>query len=473
MNARIYASLFRWQDKVLLVVFTFFLTTIAFIGSVPTRHGAAAHADSIIFLLMPPVVLGSLLAGIWNRPLQRPASALCPHLQDVLFRWHAGFVVAAAIIWVAITHGIEPAMPLVAALGIAGAMFTLPLALGVGQPPAPTGARLVTSLWAIIVGANLGSSWLKGWQPAFLAHTQTIGTAGFVLAAFNLWHVRKRKAPARTTRTPSTKEATDILAWLRSFLRGSRDEPVASFKNTCRLYPKRESSLRLLIRGAAEESPLGWSALSGLMLGPVLFHPWVNGRIDGYPLGWYHVVYSPNGTQASLVALIVASVAFSLRPGLLRADALYPLSRQRRAEVAFATSATSFALNYAVLAGGSTSLAAIVGWYFHLPMPADLAGEFLVRMAMVLPFMPLVRRAALSLEESQNFFAILFLIGSVMSLLFLAQMFVLRAGLAVGAIACIAAIVVSQLAYYGSLRRFYTTQDLIRRDAIRPTLVEA
>lgn len=466
MNARIYASLFRWQDKVLFVLFAGFFTAMAFLHSIPKDP---TDAEISLSLLLPPFVLSAFIVRIWNQPLQRPISALCPDLQKVLFRWNVGVVLAFATGWAAIMHRVQPALSLTSAIGIAGALCTLPLAFSVGQPAVPAKARLGMTLWAIIIGANLGSSSLRAVGPAFLAHSTWFGAAGFGLTAINLRLTQRRKSPAYSTQIRTAKETAGISDWLNSLFGRSSTDPDARPKSLT--YRSRGTSLLRWVQAAADESPRGSIGAAGLMFSVVALHPLLFRQGGGYPMGWYDAVFSQ--AAAPLIVLVVVSIAFSLLPGLLRTDGLYPISRRQRAQVAFAASAQSFAFNYLVIAGGSVALAVAAAWYLKLPMPVQPLAEFLVRMAGVIPFMPLVRRAALYLEDSQNLFEILFLIGCVMGLMAFAQILLLNAGIEVGAVVCVVAIIVSQVAYYASLRRFYTKSDLIRRGTTTQlTLVE-
>lgn len=131
MNARIYASLFPRQEKILFLVFAGFFALMAFGISIGNREMDVSMLG--ISFLFPPLGLGAFLAESWNQPLRRPTTALLPGLQPTLFRWHIRVVMTAAISWAAIVHFLEPRIPLVAAIGISAGMFTLSLVLSIGK----------------------------------------------------------------------------------------------------------------------------------------------------------------------------------------------------------------------------------------------------------------------------------------------------------------------------------------------------
>jgi hypothetical protein len=473
MNAEIYGSLFRLRDKILFVACTSFLALQAFLASVPKRQGRS-EVDATLFLLFPPLILGAVLAGIWNKPLQRQVSALCPNIQPVLFRWHISLVLIAAVGWAVIAHAIEPALSLFAAIGISSAMFTLPLPFGIGQPMRRTGIRFIFPLVGLVIGAALGPLPTERLGAKILSHASSIGALGFVLTGINLWLTQKRKPRAVVAQAPTSDEIPSLRDLFGRIFPSIRQQREVLPEKPSPTYPARGASLFRWVQAAFEESPHGWLFRLGGMLGFSLFCPWLLQRAADYPVGWYRTVFSPNGSgnaTGSMTALIVVLFVSGLKPGLLRTGQLYPISRQRRVTIAFATSAASFALDFFVIVGGSLCSAWIVGWYLDLPLPVRPASEFVVRMAMVLPFMPMVRRAGLRLEQSQSFMEILILIGGVLVLLFVAESLLLEAGLQTGALVCVASIVTSQFLYYSSLRKFYTKGDLVRRGDIHRSVM--
>jgi len=156
-------------------------------------------------------------------------------------------------------------------------------------------------------------------------------------------------------------------------------------------------------------------------------------------------------------------VAFSLGTGRLRTGHLYPISRRQRATVEFAASAASFGISFLGIVGGSVLAGWLVGRWSGLPLFPQPALEFIIRMAMVVPFMPLIRRGALQLEFSQSWVQLFLIIGIVAIFVIASQSLVLAWGLRVGALICLTSIIVSQFAYYAALRQFYTKRDLFQR----------
>jgi hypothetical protein len=84
-------------------------------------------------------------------------------------------------------------------------------------------------------------------------------------------------------------------------------------------------------------------------------------------------------------------------------------------------------------------------------------------MAMVVPFMPLMRWGGLHLELRQSTVELFLFIAAVAVLVTLGQSFVFNWGLRAGIAVALGSIVISQLIYYTALRRFYYYSDFIQR----------
>lgn len=463
MTPKIYASLFRRRDKVAFIASVGIFTLSALAVS-PSSKRLEGSGLALMLILIPPLCLGALFAEVWKKLLQRSSTALAPGVQRTLFQWHSSVILAGAIGWGVIVHWIQPAIPLAAAIGISAGMSTLPLPFTLGRPLRPKNARLWRGLFWFWISINVPHLLGREWVTQFLMHAPVIGAAGVVLTLVNLWFAQKKRRPAipvspRNNRLGFGKQ---LAAIFRRFTQGKTCESNPTWS-----YPPRGTSLLHWVRAAFQERPSGFSInVAGCVL-VLLIHPFVSYGTASYPLGWYRLVFAPD--QFSPAVLMVALLVSSLGAGFLRTGQLYPLSRPRRASIAYTASNAIFLFSFLTLVGGSLLAGWIVGRLLGLPLPPQPAAEFIVRMAMVVPIMPLMRWNGLRLESSQSWGELFPFISFVAVLLLISQKYILNAGAVVGAAVCVVAIIGSQILYRGFLRDFYIWGDLVQRGTERPT----
>src|SRR5882724_7859638 len=155
MNARIYASLFSRKDRIKFIGFSILFLFIAFLVSISKRQGRAG-TDVGFLIVLPVLGFGGILAEVWNRPLQRPTTALLPALQRTLFPWYIRLFLAVALVWAVMIHWVEPGIPLAAAVGISAGMFALPIpsVLYRNRPAESKLRRILFLFLGIIIGGN-------------------------------------------------------------------------------------------------------------------------------------------------------------------------------------------------------------------------------------------------------------------------------------------------------------------------------
>jgi hypothetical protein len=465
MTAKIHLSLFQRRDRLLLLVFGFFFLFV--VVAVTKPHRGEIEGNFLVLVLSPAFALGSALIEIWQRPLRLPATSLLPGVQRTLFLWNIRLILIAALLWGSLLAWLDHRIPWIPALGLSAAAFTAPLCFTWKQSGRKNSMPRESLLcWGIVVGINLPVIMTDGVARPILAHIWISGTVGWALLAFNLLMTQRRRTPAAfvqlSARNRSVGFSWNFLRWRRGI--SGREESAVS--RPAWSYAARRDSLFHQIQATFEETPVGFWMNASAGLVAVLIHPWVAQKSAGYPLAWYRVIFDSDHSaesQASLFVLIIVLVASGLRPGLLHTGRLYPLSRQQRLTVAFAASAMSFCCNFLVVAGGSVLAGWLVGRWAGLPVPVEPAVAFLTRMAMVVPFMPLMRWGGLHLELRQSTVELFLFIAAVAVLVTLGQSFVFNWGLRAGIAVALGSIVISQLIYYTALRRFYYYSDFIQR----------
>jgi len=154
----------------------------------------------------------------------------------------------------------------------------------------------------------------------------------------------------------------------------------------------------------------------------------------------------------------------------LRATGIYPISRQRRAAVAFVASAWQLGMTFGVVLMAKIIVAGINVWRLGVAFSPSAVGGLLLPLLCALPFIPAFQWAKLYVEVRND--RHLVVLGIMVALL------VPRVGTplfeAVGAKIDLATalaligvgIIGSQMAYYAALRRFYRQGDLVQRGAV-------
>jgi hypothetical protein len=477
MTAKIFARLFQFRDRLTFAGFGCAFTVLAFAAAIPKDYGNP-EVTITFFILAPALGLGGLLAEVWNRPVQCRVTALLPALKTRLFWWFCGALVLTAAAWALVMRWVEPAIPYAAALGLSIGLASVPL-LTVCKPSSH--ARLLgwsLALGALLLGFVVSFGSVQRWGTRFMSHVLVFGATGWALAALNLSLVWKRSTRASLAMVTATQA---LPKWIIAIARALPRRRAVHVSRATWNYPPRRTSLFRWVQAAFQETRGPLWVFVAVYVAILLILPWpMRHGLQGnsipaaaaFPAAWYYAIFAPDpdGSGIGLVRVLTTTMVFcSFGAPLLQLGRFYPVSRRRRIWIAFTASAALFGAVFLLFAGGTLTLACIVGISLDLPLPEQRAAEFLVRMAADLPFMPMLLGPAINLGRNQNQPGNTFLAPCVMVLLLVAQSYLLDAGLRVATTACLGAIVVSQLLYFAALRRFYTKADLAPSALAQPT----
>ena len=193
MNARAYLSMIGpWRSflQVLLAV-SLFGESLKLAISSPSGNDRLV---GLLPMLLIPLVCGTMLQPLWNRPLRCPTTALLPGIHRTLLRWNGTVFLVGAAIWAFIIHAAIPATPIILALVLSAGMATLGLTTTSGGEPILYELSfprwfwyLLPFLWLVVPSFASVRSLLGGLSQLLLAHPWTAGFLGVALTAANLW----------------------------------------------------------------------------------------------------------------------------------------------------------------------------------------------------------------------------------------------------------------------------------------------
>ncbi|GAB1487972.1 hypothetical protein MASR2M8_04150 [Opitutaceae bacterium] len=197
-------------------------------------------------------------------------------------------------------------------------------------------------------------------------------------------------------------------------------------------------------------------------------YPLLDGA-GGYPNAWYRIVFdwsTDGGAEvAGMVLVWMVMIGLGLLAPFPRRDYLYPITRTRRAELAFFASVSSWLFVLLIWIGGHALVAITTGLLTDQPISGRELIRFVVPAAgMGIPLLALLRWAFLYFEGRSAV-----ALGTICGLSLLGASigwgFLALVNPSTSIVVASMGIVVSLVAYHQSLRRFYGVEDLAFRSA--------
>jgi len=413
-------------------------------------------AKALFFLLMVPMVFAGLLSTIMSNALRWVPTALLPGIHRKLVGWAAATIAVVSIIWGASIALLFPLIPLLVAISTSAAFMAL--ALPVSRPGWDNPQVL-----AMVAAYTIGHIWpLDSWSgvaQAIIAHPWITALCAGTICFITLWVAldRRRLKRLQITVLPAGRTAT-FKEWLQR--RSWRSvAPDKSFPT----YASRRSSVIGWVRAIHQErGGSGFTTdISIVALFLVLIYPAMT-ESGGYPEAWYRLVFdrSSGGNPIVLFMIWCMIVFLGLIAPAPRKEHLYPISRQRRATLAFVSLLVVWSSLVLVLIGTPVLFAILTGLQLGLEMPRDALVNFLAPAGITLPALALVRWSKLQLDGKIEFAMAFVLIAAFIGIVIGCTI----ASLAKPATAITlstSAMAIALPLFYAGIRIFYHTDDLV------------
>lgn len=446
--------------------FLLFVGYLAIILGTITRYlpTGPQQSDTTAFLwgsILWPLAIGIPLAVVVHEVMHRPFAFWVPNARRRLICSHAVVTSGFALVCALVTSRLNHEVPFLVIASVALAMLALPLPLEPGLRWGGSGKL------SLIVVAALGAVVMRvGDIQAFaIAHPLVISALALGVTALNFgvaFSLTRRRARALVSYTSyfSAALTPELMARMRSEAIARKPSSRSQWR-----VEKVDDSLTAWVRVAFYERfgqmRGGWTGHL-LLLGAVLV---------GLGLIFTERDASRLAIGQTFTVLSFLFVAIFTQPADgLRATGIYPISRQRRAAVAFVASAWQLGMTFGVVLMAKIIVAGINVWRLGVAFSPSAVGGLLLPLLCALPFIPAFQWAKLYVEVRND--RHLVVLGIMVALL------VPRVGTplfeAVGAKIDLATalaligvgIIGSQMAYYAALRRFYRQGDLVQRGAV-------
>jgi len=476
MNLRIYLGILRLRTLGLIVFFFWFLAFMFAFCTQQASHREGAYTF-LILAILGPIATGCALSQAIHEPFHWPMAILLPRLGQCFREVHIFVIGTLALVFAAFGHLWDAQTPpvVVASFAAAGLSLSLPLEsrlLWYGSH------RLALSVIGLIVLATLYTHELRMLAQTSPWTASLFGT-GLCAMCFALGFSRQRLR-ARASQ-PLGMMMSDYFD--RAALEDRQKEAIARSRHLGRQWrhgPVGSSTMAWVRVGWHEHfgyRRVGWF---GMILIISLSWPVLEAvieKISGSPVSIaariYYLVWDSQGPRDAgpsflIILMLVASISLG---GFLRPDQIYPISRARRAWVAYVSSATlavTFCASLVVLTLPAAWLGAHVAGIDFRPagMPFPVLAVFVT-----LPVLPLLQWGGLYMAVRQDkmvhsLFVLIGFTGSALLGIFIhnfPKLIISPVGLLVGALA----IAGSQRLYYTALRRFYCKGDLLQRGTNR------
>jgi hypothetical protein len=476
MKLNAYMSVVR-PESLALPAFFGWSFAWALVRSMPeTTHVSGARAFALLVLLGPAAV-GWVLASMVHVPLHRPFGGILPDHRRSLARWHLVTVTLFAVLFAAFHQIRDTGAPFLAMASLAAGSLALAL-------PTEPGARWFGSRLLFIGGLSLlllavlfarEVRGAVGAAPALAALVAlSVAAVGFILG------FSRRRARARATTRHNSFQGFFADPEYRS--RRLKDSWSGSDRvgRSWRRGPVNKSTLAWLRAIRYERSGFsrtGWLGQRLLISLGVLAYALVVGRFWAVKgdrwVNLNSLICDPQQLRSGVEPLSVMTACMLLvmckTDVFARVGQVYPVSRLRRARLAFVSSLVETAVCLAC-ALGVPLLAAwlgaeLGGVAFRLPRVPTFA---MVAVAM-LPLIPLIQWAQLCTEVRSGFSRIpVLFFGIILAVLVFSVVAAWsshRATLtdSVWLGTCLLLGAVSYGLYYRSLRRFFLRGDLLQR----------
>lgn len=427
--------------------------------SVTVSKSAVPGADpakALFFLLMAPMVIAGLLTTMLGNALHWAPSAMLPGVQRKLVAWSALVAAGVSIVWGALTTLNFPVVPFPVAISLSGALMILALPLSRRGWSNPRVFALAT---AYATGHLLPDLFWDSVAQAIFSHAWKTTAVAAMVAFLSL---RVARNPRRLKRLELTQPSSRTAPTLREWLRGRRWRSVPTLAATP-TYPRGPRSLLGWVRTIyAERGGSGFTVdifIAALFI--VLAIP-AMAKSGGYPEGWYRLIFDrgSGGSPVILFMLWCTIVGLGCIAPTPRKDHLYPISRQRRANLAFGSLLIVWSSVILALVGLPVLFAVATGEILGLEMPRDALVSFLAPAGVTLPALALIQWSRLQLEGRIDFaMAFVLIVAFVGMSVGCTVASLAEARVAIGLSS--AAIALTLPIFYAGVRLFYNTDDLV------------
>ena len=486
MTLRTYLALLRLGTLWLIAPAVLFGGGIVFHLFAPGHEHRIGAGTFVILIFLGPILLSKVLSQAVQMPMHEPFGITLPNLRRNLLQWHLPLLAILAVTLAAAGHARDRSLPLPVAAGVVFAGLCLML------PREPVGrwfgshvlSGVVNALY--LVAAIFARETRSAMQYApWLTFVLSLG-----VAALCCW-------------LGFSRQRLRVRAHTRLLTLGGTFDPEEVKKHGHLALGRSQHTGRAWTRGVVGDSTASWLRVvlhegygfSGgwirwcvklaliLTVFPIGLYLLLT-RIPGLlgppaPIGRmiYQLVWEPHGSVGGAKAIFFTAILAPLylsviNVALPRPQRLYPISRERRARLAFVASLIQASVQLSAGLSVIVALSWIGARLAGVPFHPTTAPDFLIEMIAFAPFLPalLWRRVCLQVRPwSQAEPATPLWLGCAMGAFYVSVYPASRAWLLspLGLLVALTATGVSLFLYRRALLNLYRCCDLLQRTSSR------